>query len=332
MEAATQTQPQGRRGGSLGRTVVATFRERPWVWSFAAAAVVWIVTYLETSRGLFGNLTSAAAVSSFLAIVGIGQLFVITTGNGNIDLSIPNTMTLAGYYSLSVMNGHNGALLTGILVALAVGLVVGAANIVAIFFLQIPPIVGTLAVGFIAQSASFVKSNNFTADPSPALAHFVNVKVLGLPLLALCVIVLAVVAWILLTRTIYGRSVQAIGQSLRAAHLSGVRVRRTVALAYLLSGVLAGLAGVLLAADSGGVQLDIATPYLLNSIAVVVLGGSLIGGGRSFIAGVWGAGMLLTMLVTLLTVLNIPVASQNVIKGLLIVAVLSLAGGKAKEA
>lgn len=332
MEAATQTQPQGPRGGSLGRAVVATFRERPWAWSFAAAAVVWVVTYLETSRGLFGNLTSAAAVSSFLAIVGIGQLFVITTGNGNIDLSIPNTMTLAGYYALSVMNGHNGALLTGILVALAVGLIVGTANIVAIFVLQIPPIVGTLAVGFIAQSASFVKSNNFTADPSPALAHFVNVKVLGLPLLALCVIVLAVLAWVLLTRTIYGRSVQAIGQSIRAAHLSGVRVRRTVALAYLLSGVLAGLAGVLLAADSGGVQLDIATPYLLNSIAVVVLGGSLIGGGRSFIAGVWGAGMLLTMLVTLLTVLNIPVASQNVIKGLLIVAVLSLAGGKAKEA
>ena len=326
MEAATH------RTATLGRTLAGSFRTRPWAWSFAAAAIVWIATYLETSRGLFGNVTSAALVSSFLVIVGIGQLFVITTGNGNIDLSIPATMTLAGYYALSVMDGRNGMLLAGLLVALAVGLTIGIANVLAIFVLQIPPIVGTLAVGFIAQSASFVKSNDFSSDPSPALAHFVNKDVLGLPLLALCTIALALLAAVLLTRTVYGRSVQATGQSLRAAHLSGVRVRRTVALAYLLSGVLAGLAGVLLAADSGGVQLDIATPYLLNSIAVVVLGGSLIGGGRSFIAGVWGAAMLLTMLVTLLTVLNIPIASQNVIKGMLIVAVLSLAGGKAKEA
>jgi len=304
---------------------------RPWIWSFAAAAVVWIATYLETSRGLVGNLTSASLVASYLVLVGIGQLFVITTGNGNIDLSIPSTMTLAGYVSLSVMDGRDGMLLAGIAAALAIGLMVGVANVVAIFLLQIPPIVGTLAVGFIVTSASFVKSNDFTADPSPGLSHFVNVEVLGLPLLALCVIALALLAGLLLTRTIYGRSVQAIGQSLRAAHLSGVRVRRTIALAYLLSGLLAGLAGVLLAADSGGVQLDIATPYLLNSIAVVVLGGSLIEGGRSFVTGVWGAALLLTLLLTLLTVLNIPVATQNVIKGLLIVAVLSLAGGRRRE-
>jgi len=320
------------RAATLRRTFGGGLRARPWAWSFAAAAIVWIVTYLETSRGLFGNLTSAAVVASFLVLVGIGQLFVITTGNGNIDLSIPSTMTLAGYCALSVMDGSNGMLVPGVLMALGIGLLVGVGNIAAIFVLQIPPIVGTLAVGFIATSASFVKSNDFAADPSPGLSHFVNAEVLGLPLLALCTIALALLASVLLTRTIYGRSVQAIGQSLRAAHLSGVRVRRTVALAYLLSGLLAGLAGVLLAADSGGVQLDIATPYLLNSIAVVVLGGSMIEGGRSFVVGVWGAAMLLTLLLTLLTVLNIAVATQNVIKGLLIVAVLSLAGGRRRGA
>lgn len=319
------------RTAALGRTVRDGLRERPWAWSFAAAAVVWVVTYLETSRGLLGNLTGASLVASFLVLVGIGQLFVITTGNGNIDLSIPNAMTLAGYYALTVMDGRDDMLLAGLAVGLLVGLVVGVANVIAIFLLQIPPIVGTLAVGFIVQSASFVKSNSFSADPSPALSAFVHASVLGVPVLALTAVAVALLAGLLLKRTVYGRAVQAVGQSLRAAHLSGVRVRRTVALAYLLSGVLAGLAGVLLAADSGGVQLDIATPYLLNSIAVVVLGGSLIAGGRSFVSGVWGAALLLTLLLTLLTVLNIPVATQNVIKGLLIVAVLSLAGGKARE-
>lgn len=325
MEATSRV--SGRRPAEL----VGYFKRHPWVWSFLAAAVVWIVTYLQVSRGLFGTLTAAALVGSVLVVVGIGQMFVITAGNGNIDLSIPSTMTLAAFFALGAMNGADGGLAVGLIVAMVIGLVIAVANVLTIFALKVPPIVGTLAVGFIAQSAAFVKSNDFSATPSPLLEDFVNAKILGLPVLALSVVALAIVASLLLTRTRYGRSLQAVGQSIRAARLSGVRVLATVAGAYAISGVLAALGGVLLAASSGGVQVDIATPYLLNSIAVVVLGGSLIEGGRSFVAGVWGAALLLTLLVTLLTVLNIAVSYQNVIKGLLIIAVLSLSGGRAQE-
>jgi ribose transport system permease protein len=304
---------------------------RPWALSFLAAVAVWIAIYLETGRALGGTLTGAAEVSAFLVLVGIGQLFVITAGNGNIDLSIPSTMTLAAYFAVAEMNGQDGGLVAGLAVGLLVGVVVASANLIAILVLQIPPIVGTLAVGFIAQSASFVKSNNFTASPSPALERFVKAKLAGLPVLALCVLLVAAAAWLLLTRTRVGRSVQAVGQSARAAHYAGISIWRTVAAVYLLSGVLAALAGVLLAADSGGVQLDIAAPYLLSSIAVVVLGGSLIEGGRSYVQGVWGAALFLSLLVTLLTVVNINVAAQNVIKGLMIVSVLAIAGGAREE-
>lgn len=299
--------------------------EHAWIWSFVAAAIIWVATYIEASRGFFGTLTAALQIASFLVIVGIGQMFVITAGNGNIDLSVPGTMTVAGYFGVTVMNGHNSGLVVGLLVALAVGVVVAAANVTAILALRIPPIVATLAVGFIVQSVAFVKSNNFTADPAPALVSFVNEKVLGIPVIALVVIGLAVVAAVMLDRTIYGRSVQALGQSRRAARLSDVHVNRTLAVTYLICGVLAAFAGILLAADSGGVQLDIATPYLLNSIAVVVLGGSLIIGGKSNLPGIWGAALFLTLLVALLTLLNVSAAWQNVIKGLLIIGVLSFA-------
>lgn len=297
-----------------------------WIWAFAAAAIVWVATYAEASRGLGGTLTAAAQVASFLVIVGIGQMFVITAGNGNIDLSVPNTMTVAAYFALGAMNGGNGGLVTGLLLALLVGAAVAVANVAAILVLRIPPIVATLAVGFIVQSVAFVKSNDFTADPAPALASFVNAKVAGIPVIALFGIALAGLAAIVLDRTVYGRSLQAIGQSLRAARLSDVPANRTLLVTYVICGVMAALAGVLLAADSGGVQLDIATPYLLNSIAVVVLGGSLIMGGRSNLPGIWGAALFLTLLVTLLTLLDVSAAWQNVIKGVLIISVLAFAG------
>jgi len=299
--------------------------DHAWVWAFLAAVIVWIATYFEASRGFFGTLTAASQVASFLVIVGIGQMFVITAGNGNIDLSVPGTMTVAAYFALSAMNGHDGGLLLGLLAAVVVGLVVALANVAAILVLRIPPIVATLAVGFIVQSVAFVKSNNFTATPAPALGSFVNDKILGIPLIALVTIALAVIAWVVLDSTVYGRSLQAIGQSLRAARLSDLHVNRALFVTYAICGVLAALAGVLLAADSGGVQLDIATPYLLNSIAVVVLGGSLIIGGKSNLPGIWGGALFLTLLVSLLTLLNVSAAWQNVIKGVLIIGVLSFA-------
>lgn len=301
---------------------------RPWAWSFAAAAAVWVAAFVASHRGFAETLTSGTQIASLLVIVGIGQMFVITAGNGNIDLSIPSTMTLAAYWALGLQRGGDGGLVPGLLLGLAVGLVVALVNVFTILVLRIPPIVATLSVGFMAQSAAFVKSNNFSYGPSPSLARFVNLQFAGVPVMGLLSATLAAAAAVVLSRTAYGRSLQAVGQSVRAARLSGISVPRTLLTTYAISGVLAGLAGVLLAAASGGVQLDIATPYLLNSVAVVVLGGSLIQGGRSNTPGVWWAALFLSLLVTLLTVLHVNSAWQNVIKGTLIIGVLTLASAR----
>jgi ribose transport system permease protein len=252
-------------------------------------------------------------------------MYVITAGYGSIDLSVPYVMTLAGFVSVGVMDGGEGSMLLGFLAAIAAGLVVAVGNVLAIELLAIPPIVATLATGLMAQSAASVKAGDFGASVHPSLHDFTTAKLGPFPILALCTVVLAVAAGFVLHRTRFGRALQAIGQNRRAADLAGLRVNATLAMPYLISGIVGALAGVLVAAYASP-SLDIGDPFLLNSIAVVVLGGSLIQGGRSNVPGIWGGALFLILLVTLLGVLDINPATQSIVKGALIILVLVMAG------
>lgn len=299
----------------------------PWFWSFAAALISWLVIGAIAGRGVMGTLQSAAFIAPYVVIVGIGQLFVITTGNGNIDLSIPYTMTFTAYVAYGVIGGTNDGIPLGLAMAVACGLGVAAANVAWIYFLRIPPIVATLATGLIVQSGTLTQQAHSSTAVAPLLRDFTLGQVLGIPVLAITCVVLAALAAVLLNYTVFGRSVQAIGQNIRAAGLAGVNSARVTMGAYLISGILAAFAGLLLAANTGA-SLQMSDPYLLNSIAVVVLGGSLIAGGKSNLTGVWGGALFLTLLVTLLNVLQVDIAIQNIIKGVLIILVLALAGSK----
>jgi len=299
--------------------------EHPWIWSFMAALLLWIAIGVIAGRGVGGTLTSALRFAPFLILVGIGQMFVITTGYGAIDLSVPFLMTLTAFVGIDVMDHHGVAL--GLAASLGCGLAVAVANVVAIELFAVPPIVATLAVGLMAQSAGNVRASGFGAQVPDGFQSFVTAEVGPFPLLALLCIAAAGLAGFVLHRTAFGRGVQAIGQNRRAADLAGLRVNRLLASAYLISGLLAGLSGVLLGAQVTP-SLDLGDPYLLDSIAVVVLGGSLIQGGRSNVPGVWGGTLFLLLLVTLLGVLDISLAAQNIVKGALIIIVLALASSQ----
>jgi ribose transport system permease protein len=299
----------------------------PWLWSFLGATAIWIAIGLVAGRGYGGTLTSAIALAPFLVLVGVGQMFVITAGYGSIDLSVPYVMTLTGFISVGIMNGGHGSLLVGLLAAIGAGLVVAVVNVLAIELLSIPPIVATLASGLMVQSWAAVRAGSFNAVVDPGLHNFVIRQWGPIPELAVFTLGFAVLAGFLLHRTPWGRGLQAIGQSRRAANLAGIRINLVLAAAFLISGTLAGLSGALLAAYATP-SLGIGDPYLLDSIAVVVIGGSLIQGGRSNTPGVWGGTMFLVLLVTLLGVLNINAATQNIVKGGLIILVLVLAGSR----
>lgn len=302
---------------------------RPWVWSWVAMAVVWLATVLFTGGSSASGVTQAALTfAAFSVMVGIGQMFVITLGPGNIDLSIPATMTLAGTLALKAIDARGGGVATGLGVSLLVGVGVGIANYALIRALRIPPIIATLSTSFIFQSTAIWANRGIRIKPPEGMARFATGATLGVPNVAWIAIVLAVLAWVLLERTLFGRRVLAIGQNIRAARLAGIPVDGVRFATYVLCAVLASLAGFLLASFSGGAALNMGAEYLLTSIAVVVIGGSSVAGGNSNVPGIWGASLFMFLLVTMLNTYGLGAGVRLILTGCIIIAVIVAAGGR----
>lgn len=301
---------------------------RPWLWSFVGALAVWLAAVIFTGgHGAGGMLTAAFSLAVFTVIVGVGQMFVITLGPGNVDLSLPANIGLASAVAMTMMAGDDSRIALGLAAALACGLAVGIANYLLIWALRIPPIIATLSASFIIQSIDISYGRGLQIKPPPGFADFTNLQVAGIPLLAILTVLFTFGAGLVLQRTIFGRSVLAIGQNMRAARLAGLSVNRVRVLTYALSGTLGGLDGALLAGYFRGANVDIGNEYLLASIAVVVIGGTSVAGGKANIPGLWGAALFLVLLLTMLNTLGVSAGVRLVLTGLIIVAVITAAGG-----
>lgn len=304
-------------------TSLRTLSAKPWIWSFLAAAGVWLVTVGFTGGASAAGLSQAALTfAAFSIIVGIGQMFVITLGPGNVDLSIPATMTLAGTVALKIMDSSNGLILVGLLVTLLIGLAIGIINYALIKLLRIPPIIATLSSSFIIQSAAISYNRGLRIKPPSALAEFTTATTLGIPNLAYLALAVSVAAWVALEKGIYGRWVSAVGQNMRAARMAGVPVDGVRAATYLLCAVLAALAGLLLSCFSGGAALNMGAEYLLTSIAVVVIGGTAVAGGFANVPGIWGASLFLFLVVSMLNTYGAAAGIRLLLTGTIIIAVI----------
>jgi ribose transport system permease protein len=296
---------------------------KPWIWAYLAAVLAWLITVVITSgQATVGLLTAALTFGSFFTLVGIGQMFVITLGPGNVDLSIPSTMVLAATISIKTMDGDPAMIPIGIVLTVVVGVLVGTANFALIRLLRIPPIIATLSSSFIILSVAIVWNRGLRIKPPEILGDFPAATVIGVPLIALLVIAVAAVMHVVLERTRYGRSVTAIGQNQRAARLSGVSVDRIRFAAYVSCAVFASLAGFLLASFSGGPALNMGDPYLLTSIAVVVIGGTSVAGGYGNVPGLWGAALFLFLLTAMLNTLGIGEGVRQVLTGAIVILVI----------
>ncbi len=302
--------------------------KKPWIWAYLGTLMVWLITVSFTKgQGAGDIITAALSFATFTVVVGIGQMFVITTGPGNIDLSIPANIALSGAVTMKIMDGSNEMLLVGCLVAIGCGLAVGIFNYSLIRLLRIPPIIATLSSSFLILSTAIAYGRGLKIKPPQLLADFSTMQIFGLPVLALVVIALSVVFSLILNRTFYGRSVLAIGQNMRAAWLAGIRVQRIRFATYVLSALLASLCGLLLAGFSGGASLNMGEEYLLGSIAVVVIGGTSVAGGKSNVPGIWGAALFMFLLVTMLNTLGASAGIRLIMTGLIIIGVITIAGG-----
>ncbi|AQS64132.1 MULTISPECIES: ABC transporter permease [Rhizobium/Agrobacterium group] len=307
---------------------LSSLTKKPWIWSFAATAAVWIITVLFTGgASSFGLSHAALTFAAFSVIVGIGQMFVITLGPGNIDLCVPATMTLSGTLALKFMDVSDGLILPGLLIAILIGIAIGIGNYALIKLLRIPPIIATLSMSFIVQSIAIWSNRGLRIKPPETLATFAISSSFGIPNVALVALLLSVVAWLLLDRTFYGRWISAIGQSTFAARMTGIPVDGTRFVTYVLCAVLAAIAGYLLASFSGGAALNMGSEYLLMSIAVVVIGGTAVAGGDSNVPGIWGASLFMFLVVSMLNTYGFGAGIRLILTGLIIISVILLASG-----
>jgi ribose transport system permease protein len=228
---------------------------------------------------------------------------------------------------MKTMGGDDRWVAVGLIAALGCGLGVGIANYLLIRLLRIPPIIATLSASFVIQSIDISYGRGLQIKPPPGYADFTNILIFGAPLMAVLTALFTALAALALRRTIYGRSVLAIGQNMRAARLAGVAVEPVRFATYALCGTLGGLDGAMLAGYFRGANVDIGNEYLLLSIAVVVIGGTSVAGGKANVPGVWGGALFLVLLQTMLNTFGVSAGVRLLLTGLIIVAVITAAGG-----
>ncbi len=298
-------------------------------WSFAAIGVsaLWVLLSVITSHFNLNSLSGVVTSASFLVIVAIGQMFVVASGGGNIDLSIPSVMTVSAFVTVILSQGTNTGLLLALPAVLAIGLATGAANAFLVVRLRIPAIIATLAIGYVLDSATLIANRELEVfTVSSVLRGISSAKLAGIPTILLLALALIVIASATIRRTSYGRTLMAVGQNATAAHLAGARVGRTMTVAFLISSMLGALAGMLLSAHAGGAFLQMGEPYLLQSVGAVVVGGTLIAGGSATALGTFFGSILLVLIVTTMQVSGWPPGMQEVVQGAMIIAILAVAG------
>jgi ribose transport system permease protein len=270
-------------------------------------------------------------VASFLGLIATGMMIVILLGQ--IDLSIPWVVAVGGMMSAAATAygtvGEALAIPFGVLCGVALGLVSG----IGVAFLRIPSMIITLGVNAVAQGLMVVYTGGFS--PQDAASEAMRFLATGTTLFGIpnSLVVWAVVgsaAVFLLNRTTFGRAVYAIGNRERAAYLSGAATQRIVMVAFAISGGLSAFGGVLLAGYASKAAQAMGDPYLLPSIAAVVLGGTSILGGRGSYLGTVAGVILITLLQSILSVMQMDEWGRQIIYGVVIIAMLLLYGRERK--
>jgi ribose transport system permease protein len=266
-------------------------------------------------------------VASFLGVIATGMMAVILLGQ--IDLSVPWVVTTGAMMACAATGyGTTGAVLAipfGILCGAAIGLVNG----IAVAYLRIPSMIITLATNAVAQGLMVVYTGGFSPqDSASAAMRFLatGYAIPGLPNGVLVWLAVGLLAVFLLTRTTFGRALYAIGNRERAAYMSGINTRRITLLAFIMSGGLSALGGVLLAGYASKASQSMGDAYLLPSIAAVVLGGTHVLGGKGSYLGTVAGVILITLLQSILSVMQIEEAGRQLIYGAVIIGMLLLYG------
>lgn len=283
--------------------------------------VVLLVFFSIASDNFFtwSNVSGILLATAVIGILALGTTFVITTGG--IDLSLGTGMTLSAVMTGVVAVNLGMPLAIGVLAGIATGALIGLINGLNVAYLKLPPFIATLAMMMVAQGLALVISGvrpiYFSGVPGfkqIALGDLVP----GLPNAVLILFVLAAAAYVLFSKTLFGRFTVAIGSNEEATRLSGVNTNRWKVIIYTVAGLFTGIAGVVIAARLDSAQPQLGVGYELQAIAAVIIGGTSLLGGRGSIVGTLIGALIMSVLINGLRILSIQTEWQNVVVGVVI--------------
>jgi ribose transport system permease protein len=322
MSASARAAPFGGARGSILRWP-ALNRALPAIVSLAIlllAAGTLIPSFLLPDRLLLLGQQVAP-----LALAAIGQTLVVLIGG--IDLSVGAVLTLSLVLGAGVARGADAMVPIAVIACLGVGALIGAVNGLLVTRLRLPALISTLATATMVKGASWVYTNGAPNGSMPqTLQYAANGRIGILPIADIIIAAIFAAVLVLLTRTVFGQRLYAVGANPRTARLTGIRVERTIVIAYMLCGTLAAAAGLLLGGYIAVGTLDAGDPYVLNSLAVVLIGGTSLSGGEGGVLGTLVGVAILAVLTALLIQLSVPIALRSVLLAVIVVVGAILQG------
>jgi simple sugar transport system permease protein len=300
------------------------------------ALVFVIFTAVNENFLTYDNITDILRSISIVTFVAIGvTLSQIVDG---FDLSVGSTVSITTVLSATLMVWYQQPLIVVILVPLALGALIGLLNAFLIVKVRIPDLLATLAVMYIiggihkTYTKGFSIYNNMRLQDgtaakgkfSPDFLWIGQGKLLGVPVSVILMIVAVAAVHIFLTYTRWGRQLYITGGNREAARLSGISVNRIRMFAYVLSGVFAACGGLLYASRVGSGQIDAGAPVLMEAVAAVFVGYSVLGAGKPNVIGTFFGAVLIGVLLNGLTMLNVPYFGFDIVKGGVLVLALAI--------
>jgi ribose transport system permease protein len=298
--------------------------------ALAVYAVIAVATD-QTQYLTFGNFISIIGRSIALGITAIGQTFAILVGS--IDLSVASLISAAAVLTSVIMNGDPVMTIPAILAVLALGAVVGLVNGLVIVRLEVNPLIATLGTSLVIQGALSAFVSNFAGSVPEQFQVFAYGGIGEVPYSLIFLLALALIAWFVLRFTQFGSNIYSVGGNPDAARLAGIKTNRVILAAHLICSLSAAVAGLYLASRlrSGAPWIGADGVYDLQSIAVVVIGGTILAGGRG---GIWGtlAGVIIFSLIdSIFNLAGVDAFAKQVLRGIIIVAAVAFYAVRSKR-
>lgn len=312
----------------------------------AIALMIFIIVYFSMISDAFftyGNFADILRSISIVTVLALGVTFTLVV-NG-FDLSVGSTMSLSTVFTASLMVWYDMPLWLVLILPILVGILVGVFNTILIVVIGIPDLLATLSSMYIVAGLHRTYTEGYSiynhmplTSGGTAIGELSNAflwigqgKMLGLPVPVWIMLLLVLVAYLVLNHTRWGRILYMTGGNAEAATLSGVNVKKVKFASYVVSGIFASIAGILFTARVGSGQIDAGAPLLMEAVAAVFVGYSVLGAGKPNAIGTFFGAAVIGILLNGLTILNLPYYAFDIVKGSVLVLALAVTYMHAKN-